>query len=788
MRYSYSKISKIHIVFLILSFIFSSTVVPAEEEISTEEALVVEERVGDKAETPGETEAGEEKFSDEEWTEVISIEEVASGGDKLEQTIALDYKGADLATVLRSMAWTYDLNIVTSPDIKGRVTISLKDVTVRDALEAILTINGLAYSERAGIIYIAPGDPKTVEMQTEVLFLKYISASEAQNILRKIISPKGDMKISELSNSLILTDFPGNVKKALSLLEKVDVPPLQVLIEAKIVDITSTDLAAIGVTWDTDYHPGTALFKRQARGVAERLKETVTIPEKSSELEGGQITIDTCDLFDISITASIDALVKEGRAHLLASPSIAVLNGREARIIIGERYPYKERTQTPSGTTETTKFVDIGVTLRVTPQINDDGYITMRVHPEVSSLYASLGAGPRITTREADTTVRIKEGETLVIGGLIKQSDDRTKEKIPILGHIPLIGFLFSRSEKKAEQKELAVFITPKILRSREEKQLLSKEESEKEEVCVNLEKTAELNLVEKIFEKARSLDKSYGVESTRKKKPFRKAQALNLYEHIVLEFPDSMRAPEAIYRAGLIYFRYLKNYPKAKAAFSDLTAVYPDSPFAKKAWRESKRIEQREKSLAEKQAEKEKGEERREKEEERKKIQEEKEAGKAQLAKEKSLAEKQAEIESTEQVISWLIEERKEKGLAEKQAEIELVEQKKEEEKKILDPGKKKPKEVWEEIYREARKKELWETKKRETFIKRIERKRKERAKERALQKKKANIYFQKGLEYYQAGNLSLAVRIWEKALEMNVKDKKIEKYLKKARQELKK
>src|SRR6185295_1186788 len=102
--------------------------------------------------------------------------------------------------------------------------------------------------------------------------------------------------------------------------------------------------------------------------------------------------------------------------------------------------------------TETTKFVDIGTTLKVNPQINDDGYITMSLHPEVSSLAHALDAGPEIDTREADTTVRIKEGETLVIGGLIRQTDNRTEDKMPVLGYLPLIGFLFSRSEKDVEQ------------------------------------------------------------------------------------------------------------------------------------------------------------------------------------------------------------------------------------------------------------------------------------------------------------------------------------------------
>jgi len=535
----------------------------------------------------------------EEWTPVFSTGGAGSekkttseaiSEDTLTQKIGLDYKDADLSSVLRSLAWTYKLNIVTSPDVKGVVTISLKEVTVREALEAILTINGLAYSERAGIIYIAPGDPQTVEMDSEVVYLKYLSASKAQNILRKIISTKGDMKIDEVANTLIITDFPANIRKVKVLLEKVDTPPKQVLIEAKIVDITSSDLRAMGVTWDADYQPGHGIFGR-GTGSDERLKGTITMPEQSTDLSGGQFVLDTLTLKGLTITATIDSLVRDGKANLLASPSIAVLNGQEARIVIGERYPYKERTQTTGGTTETTKFVDIGTSLRVTPQISKDGYITMRVHPEVSSLYASLDAGPRITTREADTTVRIKEGETLVIGGLIKHKDDRSHEKVPILGDIPVIGWLFSRRERSIEQKELAVFITPRILRSREEREALGKRKSEIEEVYISLEKTAELSVVERIYEKGRALDKGYGVQSKRKDKQFRKAQALSLYEHIFIEFPESERAPEVMYLAGMIYLRDIKDDKKAEQVFSSLISDYPDSPFAKKAKRRYRRL-----------------------------------------------------------------------------------------------------------------------------------------------------------------------------------------------------
>ncbi len=507
----------------------------------------------------------------------------------LKKTINLEYKNADLANVLRSMAWTYQLNIVTSPNIKGSVSINLKDITVEAALEAILSINGLTYAKRGGVIYISPGNPEIVEMVTELITLKYMSASEAQNVLKELQSPKGGVKINETSNTLIVTDFQANIDKVKSLLAKMDSPPLQVLIEAKIVDITSNDLKAIGATYNFNYQPGAGLFTRKT-GTSERLDTTYSMAEQSSSLSGGQFVLNNLTLKGLSITATLDALIRDGKANLMASPSIAVLNGQEARIVIGERFPYKERTQTTSGTTETTKFADIGTTLKVKPQINDDGYITINVHPEVSSLLESLDAGPRITTREADTTVRIREGETLIIGGLINQSDNRSRDKVPLAGDVPILGFLFSRSSVALEQKELAVFITPKILRSKEEIKKIAESSSAESrdealrKAYVMADRTADLNVVESIMEKAIAMDEGYGLPSTRKTATMRKFQALGLYENIVSQFPDSERVPEALYRLGMIYLSHYRKYALAKDAFYRIFTEFPTSHYAGKA------------------------------------------------------------------------------------------------------------------------------------------------------------------------------------------------------------
>ncbi len=495
--------------------------------------------------------------------------------------ISLDYKDADVNSVLRSLAWSYGLNLVTSTDVKGKVTINLRNVTLNDALDAILTANGYFHTRRGNIIYISSGAAEGMDLSSEPVFLKYLKAAEAQNLLRKVISPKGDIKVDEVSNMLIITDYAASIEKVKKLIQSIDIPPQQVLIEVKIVDITSKDLQNLGVTYSADYKPAgdvKGLFQRNTR-YQEELKGTVTMPGPSSSLSGGQFQVNTLNFKGLSITATIDALVQDQKATLLASPSIAVLNNREARIVIGEKVPYKERTQTTTGTTETTKYIDVGTTLRVTPSINADGYITMMIHPEVSSVTALLDAGPRITTREADTTLRVKEGETVVLGGLIKQQDDRTKSKIPLLGDLPIIGLLFSDRSKDQSQTELAVFITPKIMRSREEAKLYGAKEEE--EIYVNIGPTGELSIAYQLFQKADYLDRGVGLESRRKDMKYRKTQALSLFENIASQFPNSPKAPEALWRASQICYKYEHDTLRTRDLLEKLVSDYPETKYA---------------------------------------------------------------------------------------------------------------------------------------------------------------------------------------------------------------
>jgi len=518
------------------------------------------------------------------------------GVEKFSQLISVDYKEAELSSVLRSLSYSYNLNLVATKDIKGKVNVSLRDVTLEEALNAILNVNGYTFTRKDNLIYITSGPGlEGMDMVTEVISLKYLTAAEASSLLAKTISSKGDIRINESTNSLLLTDFPANIEKVKEVLKEIDVAPIQVLIEAKLVDITEKDYQNFGVSYTVDYKPTLtgSLFSSSESSFQEELAGSLTMTGPSSTLSGGQLKITTLALKNFpSVTATLDALIQANKAHLLASPSILTLNNKEARIIIGERYPYKEQTQTTTGTTETTKFVDIGTTLRVTPQVSPDGWITMSVHPEVSSLYESLTAGPRITTREADATVRVKDGETIVIGGLIKRQDDRIKSRIPLLGHIPILGWLFSKASSDLVSTELVVFITPHVIRSPEEMKEVKL--SRQEEVTVDIEGRGERIIVNRLWSEARDLEKDEGLISRRKDKETRLSEALDNYKLIASQYPGHEKADDALYRAGLIAYDYFSDLELSKKIFSQLTENYPDSPYVFKAKQILKHIDKK--------------------------------------------------------------------------------------------------------------------------------------------------------------------------------------------------
>lgn len=508
----------------------------------------------------------------------------------LEESVTVDYKDAEIANVLRSLAYAYNLNLVTPQDMKGKVTLSLVGVSVDEALSAILGLNDYTFTRKGNLIYITEGPGlESIGVVTERVPLRFLVAADASTLLQKVISAKGDMRVNEATNSLVITDFPSSLERVKKVLQDIDVAPIQVLIEAKLVDITDKDFENFGVTYSIDYKPKSGgLFGRDT-SFQEELAATTNMAGPSATLSGGQMKFTAITFKNVSGSVTLDALVQQNKAHVLASPSIATLNGKEARIIIGERFPYKEKLQTTTGTIESTRFADIGTTLRVIPRVSPDGWITMVVHPEVSSLTAALDAGPRISTREADATIRVKDGETFVIGGLIRREDSRNKGKMPLLGDIPLLGNLFRKSSADLTSTELVVFITPRIVRSPEDME--KAKSAQPGEVALTISGVGERIIVNKLFEEASELERDQGLISRGKDKETRMSDAMDHYKQILAQFPQSDKADDALYRQGIIAYDYYRDLDMARELFSRLVENYKDSSYVGMAKKRLERI-----------------------------------------------------------------------------------------------------------------------------------------------------------------------------------------------------
>jgi type II secretory pathway component GspD/PulD (secretin) len=380
-----------------------------------------------------------------------------------------------------------------------------------------------------------------------------------------------------------VTDRLSKLEAMKKVLAKIDIPPQQVLIQARLLDITHTDQDNLGlklssVAFDIPLRaPGTGA---PSPGLLSISSGSLDVSGPSSDLTTDTLTA-TITRGAETLTAAIDALIRNKRVKVLASPTVATVNNVEAKITIGEKYPIKETTQTTTGTLQTTRFVDVGITLRVTPRINRAGFIQMQIHPEVSSVSSTVTDGPRITTREADTTIIVKERESVVIAGLIKEEETLIRDRIPIVGHIPLLGLLFQNRAKSYEQKELVIVITPYLV------PVLPPQVVEGSEIE---EARQRLDAME-VYRQGIDFELGKTFQAWQTEEAARLLRAMELYEDLVNRFPSHPLAPEALWRVGDLSWSRFSDASRAEEALTRLSRQYPGSPYAPSAVRRVKEI-----------------------------------------------------------------------------------------------------------------------------------------------------------------------------------------------------
>ena len=441
--------------------------------------------------------------------------------------VTCNFKNADLVDVLKLFSDQTGENIITS-GIQGNtsVTIKVKDVPLEEALNLLLKINDLDYRRMGNVIVVStpeklatqfpapsPPEEEPPPIITQVINLEYADAEEVANVItasgnfppgtitadkriqsvivkgtpsvikdvRALIAnldvpgpppppspppppppvtqvfkvkyadagevatqmgglvPPNSIIVDKRLNSLIVTGSEGTITTVKDFLASVDVPKPQIRLEVKVVEISDTVAKEFGINW-----PGSAIS---------------TFTENNPN---GDIGFKTFTRSAISLQSTINWLLTNTKAKLLASPTITTMDRQEANIHLGDRIPlvyYDPRAGLYQAT-----YIDVGVVVKVTPIISGDGFITTDIEPEVSSVTGYQQNFPTVATRKAKTSVRVKDGETIVIGGLIRDDERVSMSKIPILGDIPILGTLFRNKKTDFNSTEVIFLITPKTL------------------------------------------------------------------------------------------------------------------------------------------------------------------------------------------------------------------------------------------------------------------------------------------------------------------------------------
>jgi len=418
---------------------------------------------------------------DEAATELEAQAQAEDSGQKevlttLEQRmlkrISIDFRNTPIEDVIRIMAEQADVDIVKSPQVIGNVTATLTNVPLGEALDNVLAAHGYGYVTGKNMIRIAPvGEitDKAERLDSKIYHITYANVVEVEKALKKFISSRGSLSSNPGTSHIIVTDTETNIKAIDTFIEEIDKITPQVLIEARVYDITSRDKLDLGVEWDagrqTTYLAGEPVGGKTDPFIVGGW-EGATNKTQDSTLGFFRFGLlnDSVDI-DIQLRAEEEDI----DAKLLANPRILVLDNESAFFDIVTEHPYIERTISGNIITETVKFKNVGVKMEVRPHVTREGMLRLHIVPEfgvvVTRVLVASSDVPVVDTRKLNTIALVEDEQTVVLGGLRKKEVSRQANKIPLLGDIPLVGGLFKFEGEDTSVNELVVFITPHIIK-----------------------------------------------------------------------------------------------------------------------------------------------------------------------------------------------------------------------------------------------------------------------------------------------------------------------------------
>ena len=438
------------------------------------------------------------------------------------EKLSLNFQNIEVRALLQVIADFTNFNVVTSDTVTGNVTLRLKDVPWDQALDIIMQSKGLGVRKSGNVLWVAPKDELAAKEQVDLEAKKKVAELEplrtqsfqlnytkAEDIARgltgqntaggsgqsantRILSPRGSVLYETRTNQLFVSDIPSKLEEVQSLIGKIDIPVRQVLIEARIVEADDSFGRALGIKLgvndlrgrqggipgrqivDGNYvtvggnYVGVGTQTGQSTAGTYNDTQVVNLPADVSRLGAVAATVGL-SLFSAAanrfLNLELSAMESEGKGKIVSSPRVVTADQQKASIEQGEEIPYQVATS--SGATSI-QFKKAALRLEVTPQITPEGNVIMKLDVSKDSRGANTpNAGPAINTKKVDTQVLVENGGTVVIGGIFTQDDRDEINKVPLLGDLPIVGYLFQNKSRVSNRTELLVFITPKIVTDR---------------------------------------------------------------------------------------------------------------------------------------------------------------------------------------------------------------------------------------------------------------------------------------------------------------------------------
>lgn len=419
------------------------------------------------------------------------------------EKLSLNFQDIEIRSVLQLIADFTDLNLVASDTVAGRITLRLKNVPWDQALEIIMKTKGLDKRLVGNVLMIAPASElqareqleletrqqmsELAPLRTEFIEVKYASAAEIFGLFQQsgegegsegVISPRGSVIVDERTNSIIITETTERINDFRSVLDRLDVPVRQVLIEARIVTASSSFSDSMGIRWGAlgagNYNDGETLtqFGGSLTTLGE-IRDTVQQGDPLTFTSEDNLIVDlgapgNASSFalgvvdeDFLLELELSALETEGHGEIIARPKVITADKQEATIASGSQIPYQEASS--SGATST-QFIDAVIGMSVTPRITPDDRIIMDLDVSQDSVGAVFNGVPSINTNSIQTQVLVNDGETIVLGGVFQTTTTEGETKTPLLGDLPFVGYLFKSRTQSEDKSELLIFITPRLI------------------------------------------------------------------------------------------------------------------------------------------------------------------------------------------------------------------------------------------------------------------------------------------------------------------------------------